>query len=642
MNIKKSLLYILLIFIIFNVSFAQQKYSRYMISGGAGLNGNIDFANFKDLPGVITCCVDYKNNLGFGFSLWGGMEYIPKSQLFGFDYHFSTVISYNNLSAPFSENEFVGNIITGNTYTQGTVEHRLEPKISAVLLEPAIYLYPVDDLPFAVKVGLQAGITLGKTFTYAENLVSPANVTFENLQRVRNQQSGDLKDASSLYFAGAIGIRYEAYKTGNFIVNPELTFNYGLTNIVSGINWKISTVRAGVTVNYRIEKPEILPPLPPPLPLMPPPPEAPAPGRLDLALNISLNDKNLKEGDTIVVPVQVTEYITNNPLIPVVFYGKNETQVPLNNKNESVNLSGIVKYLNENPDEKVKITAYSIDDEDESVLDGRLENMVNYLTQNGIGKDKYKTEKIEKSSNSFSYDELRDENRKVTFLFDKNIIIPNKTTREEKIASVVNLSIEPKIQKDGQQTEFKGEIYFNNDKLDNFGESQISYTIPQKVNNSLMQSGSLNTMKFKALLTDADKQSRELSTNLYLKKDEKVVTSYQNLIQTDSAKYEQLILGYCEFDQSGFYAINKEAVEYVKQAISDGKEVEIMGFTDNLGTGEHNSNLAHLRTLAGSRLFGNQKDRAKLIEDMPSLYPNDTPYGRMLNRTAIARVLIKN
>jgi len=132
---------------------AQEKYTQYKIKAGGFLNGNMYSSDFKELKGYPTGCETFDFAFGIGYGAFIGAEYLFEDEIYGFKTSADILLSYQDLSARYSIEEKFANIIIGNDYVQGIVEHNLDPVINAIMIEPGFHIYPVDKLPLSIRLG---------------------------------------------------------------------------------------------------------------------------------------------------------------------------------------------------------------------------------------------------------------------------------------------------------------------------------------------------------------------------------------------------------------------------------------------------------------------------------------------------------
>ncbi len=671
---RKLLIYILFALCFINTAALQSKgegYTNFVIKGSANINGNLYLSDFKQLPGIENESPGFTSAFGLGASFGIGAEYIFDDKLFGSDFRYGFQVLYTNLSANYSVEEKIGNNIVGNSLGQPyVVDHRLEPSISAILTEHIIVVNPFSGTPVSFLGGFRAGFPISNKFSQEEDLIKPAGAEFLEGGTIRYKSSGEIPEASSFYFALVFGARYEGYKIGDISFNPELTYAYGLTNMVSSLDWKAGGVRLGISIQYNVPKAVAAPPLPAPLPELPMPeqPPKPKPALLELTIGIKYNsikynnidnndniDTDIADGGNISYDVKIEEYYEDFKFVPVLYYEKGET-VPAVVPAEISNILGMsaridilygaIQYLKQNENVNVGLIPYIPAGEDENIISGRVKFITGRFDSAGLG-NRLSIRKTKIVSDEFSYDELKDESRKIEFEFSSgDKAIEYKSENQKKYVSEnISLRLYADIVAEAKPYVYEGSVEVQGRPAVTFDNEDYILNLPP--DQLLELSGNEeNTIVFTAMVKDAESKEidRKVSVNLIAR--ERIAASYKNLNtnnskNTNNSNYEQFVLGYFRFDRSTFFYVDKNVVGAVKQALRDGKKVQLLALTDNLGTEEHNSTLASKRVKSAlDELMISDKDIEVIIPNSP-LFPNTGAYGRSLNRSVIVRILQK-
>ena len=201
-------------------------------------------ASFSKLPGVPSCCPEYRGGGGIGVALGGTFELPFNSQ-----WSVGGRISYSNLSGSVQteESELV---YDGTRSVEATLEHQINASLSRLTVEPFALFYPIQNL--RLFAGPRLGIGLASHFTQAERILSPGNIRYENDRRSRNEYSGAIPGSSSIGVDFLLGVGYELPWKGidGVTLVPEVSGWYGLTKVAEGVDWSIHGVRVGVSVLY--------------------------------------------------------------------------------------------------------------------------------------------------------------------------------------------------------------------------------------------------------------------------------------------------------------------------------------------------------------------------------------------------------
>ncbi len=630
----------------------QEKLTPYKIVAGGTLNSNLYFSNFSELTGYPSCCTNYDFATGFGYSFFTGVEYTPETLLFGYSYSYDFLVSYNNLSAKYAIEEKLANIITGNKYIEAFSEHSLDAQIYSINIEPGFNISPFQSLPLSIRLGFNLGVLFGQTFIQKERILSPDWITYkETGTQIKYHYSGDIPDASQFYSAITLGFRYEAMRYGNYSISPILNFSYGLSNVTSNTDWKISSLQAGISIGYNIPKPKNIPPMEAPLPLLPKPPE---PKEMIVKSDIYSENKKLNNNDTLNILVKERRFINRFILLPIVFYQINTDEMLVSDNmhrseeeaQKNAYLSAI-QYLKDKPDVTLTLYSSSLNTENAVKVKSRLDRLIKLIADNSISQDRIRTKEIIIDASKLSRSELEQDNCFIRFDFSDGaeIISYKSDTLSKFIVEPVEINISPNVNSELKLSEFTGEILLNKKIVHNFGNEKSSFYLKPDISELEDSKVENNIVEIAVRATDVLGKTKSDKKTLILKLDTISDKVFENVISdVEEQNYvRQFTLGYCEFDKAEFTYVNKFAVEQIKQAVNSGEIIEIIPLFDFLGTEEHNLKLATSRANSAMNLLGITKEQVSLGNvkiNIPKDYffSNENPYGRMMNRTVIVRI----
>lgn len=203
------------------------------------------------LPQAPTCCSGYGSASSFG--LGGGLflrQEITK--------HVRLTVRGGLLPmhGDFVSSEQV--LLSGQV--QGTVQHELDVTMSMLAFDALL------DFRVPGNIRLMAGITGGSAsamFSTRERLVNPSTGTFENGSRLRAVQNDvELQGIPAFGLSPTIGVGYDIHVTANhqWTLTPEVLFSTGFNNVVEGLDWSTSILRAGISLGFAVNAPR--PPTP--------------------------------------------------------------------------------------------------------------------------------------------------------------------------------------------------------------------------------------------------------------------------------------------------------------------------------------------------------------------------------------------
>lgn len=245
----------LLLVLTTNAAIAQDSLrARYGVEGGVMINTHA--ADFRALPGVPNCCPEFSD--GNGTALQGSLMYqVPLSN----DLLFGAALSYFDHSALLSSTESTVILVNGNRQ-DGLFEHTVDATLSSIGIEPSISYRPFGN--FFINLGVRGGFVLSKDYAQKEEIVEPATRgTFldengnDTRSRIRNANSGELPEATSLLLHGIAGISYELPMNarGTMMLRPSVRYALGLNDVVNGISWKANGIQASLGIVFSPKDP---------------------------------------------------------------------------------------------------------------------------------------------------------------------------------------------------------------------------------------------------------------------------------------------------------------------------------------------------------------------------------------------------
>ena len=627
---------------------AKEKGTQHFLSFGGDVNANLYFANFKQFEGVNNCCTSFGNTFGLGYNIHLGYEYIFPSNLFGMPWRFDLSLAYSDMSAEFSETNSFANIIIANDYVKGVAEFVIDPSVQAIIFDPGIFINPIDNIPLSIRLGFQVGFLMGMTYSQEERLLEPADVYYENGQRIRGQYSGPIPNAESQYFALSIGARYRAATFGNFALYPSLRFNYGLTNLVQSIDWKASTIQGGISLVYNFPEAQAPRPAPPPMPTPLPPAEPPAPATLEIFVRTELNGK---QGNEFELPLTVYKSQLDYYLLPYIFFAV-DSDIPIRNKSnvkqnigeayaQSYLTKAVAQLMQKNTDFNVILLSSSLDSEAESIVDRRITKITQELLSYGVNISRITVSKRKFKADEAQAPELVAENVFVKLeLIDGSDLIPytNIQTIKTEFSGANNLRIIPDIKTSAKLTEFDGKVYRDKQLIKKFNQNGTSININNEVSNLINEEMMPAQINIDAFAKNVGGAKDNFTSTIKLTPGEERTIVENNIYNSKNNNYSQYILCYFNFDKAVPRIVNHKILNIIKQAVDEGKDIQLIALTDNIGEKDYNNKLAEKRAKAALNLLKAYDIDWQIVYPENYIFTNDTPTGRMLNRTVVVRI----
>jgi hypothetical protein len=213
----KKLSFVLLVVLVLISSGSLQAQFKLAAGGGIGLNLNLHGGS--DLP---------ESGSGVGFAIAGQADMsFNKTMGVLFSMYF-----YDGRSGSYST---TGNYY-GTTYTQN-----VSASIAYFELEP-LFKLKLEDAPIYFVAGPCLGFNVqnsGETKTTANNQTQTNKATIQNMNTRFELKAGG-------------GYIYPLSKTMR--INSQLTFGYGLTNVVQDVNWKIMSFGLLASIEFDLIK----------------------------------------------------------------------------------------------------------------------------------------------------------------------------------------------------------------------------------------------------------------------------------------------------------------------------------------------------------------------------------------------------
>ena len=644
----------IVIFVLYPSSFlfSQERVetSQFGLYADGGLN--IHSANFQTLPGVPSCCPRYENGTGAGFGLGVFYDFFPTSP-----FSLQIRLGYSPLNATLKTDEYSTVLLNGNS-TVGEFEHSVQATIGMFGLTPLV------DYHILPRAALLAGPTVGwmtsNTFTEQETLIQPANNgTFESGLRVRNVYSGTTPGASKLYLGVTAGAQYVvALNSSNTLFAlPEVFGTFGVTPLVSGMNWRASSISGGVSFEYRMFAPITPPPPPPPLPPKPKPPALSA--SLAVATLDSMNNQQpLNE-------VVIEDYIRTQyrPLLNYIFFDSGSAEIP--GRYHSLTSAEAKKYdfkkfndyetlplyyeilniigsrMHEYPKAKLTIIGCSASatpsPEEHALARGRAEVVFNYLVDIwGIDSNRIRIESRglpEKPSNPSDTDGQVENRRTELYSNVPQILEPIFTTDTAHVPKPPIVRFLPVTVSAAGVTHWAiarqaGAVPLSSFLGDGPPVSAIDWNLSKESNRDL---ATLDTIHASLDVTDRARQTAQ-SSEVSVPVRHFTLLDKHRMGSTDTivSRYSLILF---DFDRSSLGEENRRISDFVKARISAKSRVRILGYTDRMGSDEYNQKLSENRALATQQYIGVRNADVRGLGRSALLFDNNLPEGRFYSRT---------
>ena len=633
----------------------------YGIFGGYSINfHNTDFRN---LPGVPSCCPKFSYGQGGGYYFGGLIDY-P----INYDMLLSARFYFNHFNGKLTTYEETPILLDGKEAT-GEFEHFLDANFTHLGLEPLFLYKPIENL-YAMG-GFSFGFLTQADYYQIEKITKPADRgTFLDGRSYRNQNQGSILDYSNKFQFGikiGAGYRLPFDKKQTLFATPEIFYTYFPTNLIQERDWKIHQLSVGISFKYRIPPP---PPPPPAPPIAPPDPEIPLITKIPFlaadidAIEIDSNNRESKN-----FTIKVEDFVSYNmrPLLSYVFFEENSAEIPPRyvlfdsktaenfSTDQLSNLNALETYyfvlniigrrLKDIPTANITLVGTNADigpeKNNKQLSENRAKAVADYLIntwQIDPNRIKIVARNLPKDNSKIEDPLGMQENRRVEIVPDDIAII------------------EPVFTVDTMRVLSSSEIRFVPKVISEVGISKYSFVLKQKDNDimKIENSGRLpNNFSWKITPKNFPKDEADFAYSLTVMDSvgqilsspikripitRKSIDMKRRTGQSDKEfEYYSLIL--FDYGKSDLGAEHRKVVDFIKQRINPDSKIFIYGFTDSIGEEEINRKISDKRALAVlKRLNINSNVVVEGKGETELLYDNNTPEGRFYCRTVTINI----
>jgi outer membrane protein OmpA-like peptidoglycan-associated protein len=599
------------------------------MSVGGGIAGGVNqhSASFRQLSSFPACCPEYTSGGGFHLGYWLHLAYQPELEIFGMPFSYGLRASGTAFSGVLSDDEEIGMVINGSDVIRGLARHTIDATFTTVGIEPYLQLQKIAGTQLTASAGFFAGFPISSTFNQKEELIEPTDLAynFETGSRTRGVANGEIPSPASPFIAAVFGVGYMHELDAQRAIEPRVETLIGLTDLTSAVSWGVTSFRVGVNFHYRVPKPVIAPPPPPP-----PPAPIEQPARVPvLSSKLMVPQMTLAQLSAVRNVAITREYVD---AAPVMFFAKNSTEVVGTTKTQSqlqqVVASAISEYMRQHPEAKLTLVGSAAFDEDQAVARERVSYVTRLL---GLP-----TEQLERRlviQTAPEYPELAEEHRSVQFLVNGTPQIFRVERTKDSIETVTPLRI-PVGHLVTCDTSCSSNLTANiaGRILRVEGDAPTYTVVVDSTALQLMQRGEYAVIRGQVAFEATTTSSQEQVS--YTNIDPRVTVRLLPAGQPSGNASSTL----CFFDFNGavITSFNERAFSAIKDAIANGKRVEIIATTDHLGTDASNAVLAERRAATAiERLvsLGIPKDRIITATYQSIATENTTPMERIANRS---------
>ncbi len=656
---KKLLLLIAITFLSNTNRVFPVEYYSFSPYSNIGVNFNISRSSSgMSLDNFCPSCIDLHNGYGLGSNYGIGALNETHNSLINMRVQYGAYLDYNNHYSEFTNDKFLGNLISGNNIISGNVNYNLKVYLKTLEFVPFVYLYPVNNLNLAFKLGLNLGLNIGSKYDFSES-TKDDNVFLKNGKKENNYSGSEFPGISNVNFSIPVGIKYD-FQFKNIVVSPEVQYSFGLTKLHKESDWGLNTLKAGVSLVYKIDKQKRQPPVvAPPAPTLPKPSVQESNKSNDISSKSVwyINGNRMSSNDTIIIDNYETDFYDELPIIPYLFFTHNsaELQAESNLDEAEINVMENSEYIQQRflkflPEfaKQGKIKSVKIlytSDEVPGIGEKRIQFMKKFLSENNanINKIKFIAEKVEIST--VKHPELLEENRAaiIDFKDTSNIFLSflNSSTKEY---PTFNNTVKIKPKTDYYLSNINGKIQIGDEVLANIESAETDFSL-SLANLTNYNNYECSKMYLNYSLTNSADVTKNFVDSLNVLVNIHTMPNGINMKYTklsDSTIYYEHVLALFDFDGLYIKFINNKGKSLLLQALAENKKIEIYGSADDFGTQEYNSALIDKRVDNVLREIKINPKKVTITKADKYPFDNSSPIGRMYNRAVMIRIYDKN
>jgi outer membrane protein OmpA-like peptidoglycan-associated protein len=652
---KKLALMISIAAVFSSISTPAQDKTPWSLYGKIDFNYNSYSADNLNYGVICPECFQLQKGSGSGLGLGLGALYNPDDLLYGMKYTLGALLNYNVYSGAIDNDKALANIISGNTVTKAILNVKSDHSIQMLELEPFVYIYPFKSIKTAFKFGLSLSLPIVKDYELTEQVKS-ANMSFPDGSITHKYKKTEIPDVTSFVLGIPIGLKYDALQIGNFAVSPEFNYTIPLTTMHDASKLYISQASFGAAFEYRIAKPMPDEPVAPPMPAPPSPIQE---SKVDAVAKFIIDGKYAANSENVEYLYSTKTSYIDLPLVPIIYFDKNSDKIKnsenasqkreFNKREKNANdLGEIVEFAKSAP--KIKITVSATDDENEDIIEKRLNTVENLLAESGIDKKNIQSEVKIVPVKKLRYPEIAEESRNATLSSvneENNAYSIKVELNKEIILKDLKANLEIDATSNAGIKKIQGKYTLANREIAQFAQNKNELTIEKSQFIDLINA---EKIPFSAAYNVVDSAGADYNgksvINIIpkLDKDEAIV----NAGIDERGAYREYVLALNAFDKYNPYYFDKKASEALKNAIKSGIVPEVFGLSDDLGKEEYNAKLSQRRAKYALKAIGVDIDSVKLGDGL-TMKANSfirsesrsTPIGRVLRRAVIIKIYDK-
>ncbi|GAB5466354.1 MAG: hypothetical protein Kapaf2KO_17900 [Candidatus Kapaibacteriales bacterium] len=666
--------------------------------GSIGYGANIHLTDFSALDGVASCCLGYETEFGYGFMAGLNSGYYLGSSIF-----VQGRIAYDQLNGNFDSFESESIAIDG-LEAEGEFGHFMDINSGGMAIDLSVGIDVAGG--FALTTGPALFLPFSGDYDYREEITQPPNrgvFVDENqnpVGRVRAESAGDIPNASALLIGWGLDLAYRLPLSNDnkLWLKPEVLVDYYTNGLAEDKTWSILSTKAAVGIEYfilpegqevirdtiikrdttdiymagidqsRIELIDIKTDeqqktlkgqqyievvtteryrreIPKQVEIA----DKVEPIKtksLGLDLDVVAINENGEELEGVVLKTNKFIATTIKPLLPYIFFGKNETVVKSEYLKERLaedtyapkiyySLIDTIAQRAKNGNTTIMIKGMAAPDETEEIARMRAENVRQvFESRTGINPSITYEKYDGKISNNDDRELILEELRRVEISTKKNVEEDIVVMRDTIVISnppAVRIKPSKDIKSKDEIGEWSLEALTSGQQVyQTRGETTLPETLDWQVGSTgafeLKEEGEIvfNLTAYNELgqkETASDAISYERNNNIYNSRD--------TIGEFEVGRYELILF---EYDSDQVLEKHKKAIEEIKKLLRKDSKVVIEGYADKIGSDEVNIDLAGRRAKNVAKLLSDYQVETKAIGEKIELYNNAKPQGRMYSR----------
>lgn len=551
-------------------------------------------------------------------------------------------------------------------------EYRLTATTTQLSLDLLADYQPMPGL--LVSAGAWFSYRLGGTFQQTDNILAPADRSFNDGERQRNMAQGQQLTAASFGLGPVLRVAADLPFAKRMRLQPELAARAEVVSGVKEMGWYGISGVAGLTLMFDLS------PAPdtPTTPITPPPPDTTQPVRapvLQASLKISGMDEAGKPSPQAWINVREVIQRTTIPFLPSIFFDSAETGLPtrylqipkaqadtftisllvgkgaLELHQQGLNVLGL--RMRNDPTSRLVLIASASPNEPAAIGQERANNVREYLTS-VWGVSPRRVQLRTAPATSLPLDAASDQQaelRNVTFASTSPLLTASLTT--EQLVRDFNpprINLSPTWEAEAGLRRWEIRMMQGNHTVANFSSDDSaagsSKNFAWQIQEQQIDS-SLGSISAQLTVVDSAGQSVTATDSILLKmRRDTTVIETSSIQQGKLERITQTLVGF-DYRTAQGNSDHQRLIRELSERVAPGAAITITGYTDRIGDDRANQQLSReraeyvaglLRQFLMQRSISNATITTIAAGAQTSRFPNNLPEGRILSRGTVVVV----